>query len=88
MEGRNERRDSHPPRAPCYGAPMSEDPTSLILEHLKAIRAEQSQHRTLLLHHGELLRRVERRIAEVERRIEETKDDLRPTAPTMVMRIH
>ncbi|WP_043458940.1 hypothetical protein [Gluconacetobacter diazotrophicus] len=67
---------------------MSEDPTSLILEHLKAIRAEQSQHRTLLLHHGELLRRVERRIAEVERRIEETKDDLRPTAPTMVMRIH
>ncbi|MBO1361770.1 hypothetical protein J2D73_18470 [Acetobacter sacchari] len=64
---------------------MTDEPTNLILEQLKLIRKEQADQRTLLLHHTDLLRRIERRVAEGERRVDELKDDLEMMLKSEIM---
>ena len=48
---------------------MAEEPTNLIIEHLRSLRAEVADMRTILLAGIDRSRRV-------ERRIEEMRDDL------------
>ena len=48
---------------------MAEEPTNLIIEHLRSLRAEVADMRTVLLASIDRSRRV-------ERRIEEMRDDL------------
>ena len=55
---------------------MNESPDNLVLRHLRDIRREMTDQRTLLLAIVDQGHRLERRMGEVARNITETKDDI------------
>jgi len=55
---------------------MSDDPDNVVLRHLRDIRREMRDHRTLLAGLVDQGQRLERRMGELDRRMGEIKDDI------------